>query len=68
MLSENDIGAAHRRARRNKEFWCFVFAGNGLTYTELKEMDLADYREAVEARILWQEEWHPKPKAPNIGR
>lgn len=32
-------------------------AGPGLTYSELKAMDLAEYREAVEARLLWQNEW-----------
>ncbi|MDR2513911.1 MAG: acetyltransferase [Christensenellaceae bacterium] len=37
-----------------------VFAGNGLTYADLKAMDIAEYREAVEARLLWQEEWRPK--------
>ena len=26
-----------------------VFAGSGITYSELKEMDLREYREAVEA-------------------
>ena len=28
-----------------------VFAGSGITYSELKEMDLREYREAVEARF-----------------
>jgi hypothetical protein len=39
-----------------------VFAGNGLTYAELKSMDFAEYREAVEARLMWQDEWNPNKK------
>lgn len=34
-----------------------VYAGNGITYTELRAMDMAEYREAVEARILYNTEW-----------
>jgi hypothetical protein len=34
-----------------------VFTGQGLTYTELKGMDLAEYKEAVTARILFNEIW-----------
>jgi len=34
-----------------------VFCGNGISYTELKNMDFAEYSEAVEARLLWQNEW-----------
>ena len=49
-------------AYRNREFWCMVFAGSGITYSELKEMDLREYREAVEARLLWQGEWNPNRK------
>ena len=39
-----------------------VYAGNGITYTELRSMDMADYREAVEARILYNTEWRKKPQ------
>ncbi len=39
-----------------------VFAGSGITYSELKEMDLREYREAVEARLRWQGEWNPNRK------
>ena len=39
-----------------------VFAGNGLTYAELKNIDFAEYREAVEARLMWQDEWNPNKK------
>ena len=37
-----------------------VYGGNGLSYPELREMDMADYREAVEARILYNTEWTKK--------
>jgi hypothetical protein len=39
-----------------------VFAGSGITYSELKEMDLREYREAVEARLLWQGGMEPQQK------
>nr|DAH93524.1 MAG TPA: hypothetical protein [Caudoviricetes sp.] len=39
-----------------------VFCCNGLTYTELQNMDMAEYREAVEARILFNTEWKPQKK------
>ena len=39
-----------------------VWGGNGLTYTELKQMDLAEYREAVEANILYFKTWLPEAK------
>ena len=55
--SEYSLEAAHRRAVRNKAFWMMVYGGNGLSYQELREMDMADYREAVEARILYNTEW-----------
>ena len=54
------LEAAHRRAVRNKAFWMMVYGGNGLSYQELREMDMADYREAVEARILYNTEWTKK--------
>lgn len=39
-----------------------VYGGNGLTYTELIQMDLAEYREAVEAKILYFGTWLPEAK------
>ena len=30
---------------------------DGISYTELKEMDLYDFMEAEQARIMWQEDW-----------
>ena len=37
-----------------------VWSGNGVTYTERKQMDLAEYCECLEAKRLWIDEWHPK--------
>lgn len=37
-----------------------VWAGNGVTYTELMNMDLAEYTECVEAKRLWVTEWSPQ--------
>lgn len=34
-----------------------VYSGQGLSYADFKAMDLAEYKEAVEARILYNEEW-----------
>ena len=59
---EGLIKAIENFLRENREFWCMVFAGSGITYSELKEMDLREYREAVEARLLWQGEWNPNRK------
>jgi len=39
-----------------------VWSGNGVTYTELMQMDLAEYREAIEAKILYIEVWRPQAK------
>lgn len=36
-----------------------VWSGNGITYTELMRMDLAEYREAVEAKVLYINTWRP---------
>lgn len=34
-----------------------VYNGNGISYTELKAMDMAEYCEAVEAKFLYNTEW-----------
>lgn len=34
-----------------------VFSGQGLSYSDMKGMDLAEYQEAVQARILYNEDW-----------
>ena len=36
-----------------------VWSGNGVTYTEMMQMDLAEYREAVQAKILYIDVWRP---------
>lgn len=40
-----------------------VWSGQDLTYTELMNMSLAEYREAVEAKILYFKVWFPEAKA-----
>ena len=39
-----------------------VYSGNGITYSELNGMDLAEYREAVEAKLLYMEKWLPEAR------
>ena len=34
-----------------------VFSGQGLSYSDMKGMDLAEYQEAVTARIIYNETW-----------
>lgn len=34
---------------------------DGLGYAELKSMDLFDFAEAEQARLLWQNEWCKPP-------
>lgn len=38
-----------------------TFCMGGISYTELKEMDLAEFAEAEQARLLWQTVWKEKP-------
>ncbi len=38
-----------------------TFRMGGISYTELKAMDLAEFAEAEQARILWQDVWNKKP-------
>ena len=37
-----------------------VWSGGGLTYTELMQMDLAEDREAIEAKVLYFDTWREK--------
>lgn len=37
-----------------------TFCMGGISYTELKEMDLYEFEEAVQARLLWQNVWNKK--------
>lgn len=39
-----------------------VWSGNGITYTEMMQMDLAEYREAVEAKLLYIDVWMPQAR------
>jgi len=39
-----------------------VYSGAGIPYADLKAMDLAEYQEAVEARVLYNEEWRKRRK------
>ena len=50
---------ARNRAKRNKEFWLMVYTGQGLSYADLRGMDLGEFREAVGAKILFNTEWKP---------
>jgi hypothetical protein len=36
-----------------------VFTGPGLSYSDLLGMDIGEFREAVEAKILFDTEWKP---------
>jgi hypothetical protein len=38
-----------------------VFCMGGISYTELKEMDLAEFAEAKQARSLWETMWSKAP-------
>lgn len=37
-----------------------AFCMGGVSYTELKSMDLYEFAEAEQARLLWQDEWAKK--------
>ena len=58
--SELNPKTAERRARNNERLWRMVFCMSGISYSELKAMDLFDFAEAEQARILWQTEWNKK--------
>ena len=55
--SELDPERAKKAAQGRKAFWMLVYSGQGLSYSDIKGMDLAEYQEAIEARILYNEEW-----------
>lgn len=44
-----------------------VFTGKGISYTELKEMDLAEFAEAVEARLIFQEKMKQQKEGVDGG-
>ena len=39
-----------------------VWSGNGVTYTELRQMDLAEYQECRQAKRLGVEQWREEAK------
>ena len=39
-----------------------TFCMGGISYTELKEMDLAEFVAAEQARSLWQTVWNTTPR------
>lgn len=57
MRSEINPKSAERRARNNERLWRMVFSMGGISYSELKTMDLFEFSEAEQARIIWQTEW-----------
>ena len=60
MRSEINPKTAKRRAQNNERLWRMVFCMSGISYSELKAMDLYDFAEAEQARILWQTECNKK--------
>lgn len=60
MRSEINPDAAKKRARKNERLWRLAFCMGGVSYSELREMDLFDFAEVEQARILWQTEWSKK--------
>lgn len=50
---ERSPEAAQRRATRNKQFWFMLFDGDGLTYRDLKSMDMAEYYECIAAKKMF---------------
>ncbi len=67
FAEENDPSVARRRAERNKDFWSLLYSGAGLSYADLCHMDLAEYAEAVEARVLYIEEIKQLQEGSDIG-
>jgi len=57
LRSESDPAAAQKRARLNERFWRMTFCMGGISYSELKGMDLYEFAEAEQARLLWQDVW-----------
>lgn len=52
---------ARKRAQRNERFWRMTFCMGGISYAELHAMDLYEFAEAEQARLLWQDVWNKKP-------
>ncbi len=56
----NELNRKESRARKTSGFGGSVFCMGGVTYSELKEMDLYEFSETEQARLLWQDEWNKK--------
>lgn len=57
MAKELNRNEAEKRALKNERFWRLTFSMSGVSYTELKNMDLYEFSEAEQARLLWQNVW-----------
>ncbi len=60
MRSESSPTEAKKRALAKERFWRLVFSMGGVSYTELAAMDLYDFNEVEQARLLWQNTWSKK--------
>ncbi|MBP3537929.1 MAG: hypothetical protein J6J93_10395 [Muribaculaceae bacterium] len=60
MANEINPKAAEKRAIVHERFWRLTFCMGGISYSELKEMDLFEFAEAEQARLLWQDKWAKK--------
>ena len=61
-MFKNCVVAPPEVKAKGKGFWCMVWSGNGVTYTELRQMDLAEYQECRQAKRLWVEQWRDEAK------
>lgn len=57
MAKELNRDRAKERALKNERFWRLTFSMCGVSYTELKNMDLYEFAEVEQARLLWQNVW-----------
>lgn len=60
MRSEINPKTAKRRAENHERLWRMTFCMGGISYSELKAMDLYEFAEAEQARLLWQDVWNKK--------
>ena len=60
LAKEANPNDAKKRAEKNERFWRLTFCMGGVSYTELKQMDLYEFHEAEQARLLWQDKWSKK--------
>ena len=53
---------AAQKAIVKKGFFFIFVSGNCVIYTELSQMDLAEYQECRQAKRLWVEQWREEAK------